>query len=176
MRHRFVAPLCILLIGAGMAGALAQSPAAPEPDACASFHWPVLREQAWFSAPGLPRLASGATLPAEMPGATLDLSTDAQARLPLTPSREPKPETRGGVLHVPAPVTPGLYQVTLSENAWIDVSQDGTTTKPPVATTRRRGCQGVVKSLRFQFGTSPVMIVVSGADVDAIMIAVAPAE
>jgi hypothetical protein len=174
--RRFAAPLCVLLIGAGLAGARAQGPAAPEPNACAGFDWPILREQAWFSAPGLPRLASGATLPAEMPGATLDLSTEAQARLPLTPTREPKPETRGGVLHVPAPVMPGLYQITLSENAWIDVSQDGTTVKPPVATTRGRGCPGVVKSLRFQLGTQPVLIAVSGAEVDAITIAVAPAE
>ena len=172
MRRRFIAPLCALVVGIGRVQA--QAPA--EPDACAGFDWSVRREQVWFSAAGLPRLDSGATLPAEMPGATLDLSADAQARLPLAPSREPKPETRGGVLRVPAPLTPSLYQITLSENAWIDVSQDGTTTRPPVATTMRPGCPGVVKSLRFQLGTQPILIVVSGAKTDSISIAVAPAE
>lgn len=172
MHHRFIAPLLVLLAGNGVARA--QNPPAPDP--CASFDWSVRREQAWFSADGLPRLASGATLPPEMPGATLELSADAQARLPLKPSREPKPDTRGGLLKVSAPLMPGLYQITLSEKAWIDVSQDGTTTRPPVATTGRQGCAGVAKSLRFQLGTEPVVIMVSGATTDAIAIAVAPAE
>lgn len=147
-----------------------------DPAACSAFDWPLLREQAWFAAPSLPRLPSGATLGAEMPGAVLALKPTAEAGLPLTPSREPRPGSYSGVLHIPAPVSPGLYQVTLSESAWIDVSQDGTTTRPPVASTMRPGCPGLSKSVRFQFGTTPILVVVSGAKSDAIRIAVAPAE
>lgn len=171
MRTRLLA--CLVVVLAGVAASAAR---AGETEACASFDWPLQRELAWFSAPDLPRLASGATLPPEMPGAVLALSAEAQARLPLTPSREPKPETRGGVLEIPAPLMPGIYQVTLSEKAWIDVSQDGTTTRPPLASTRRQGCPGIAKSVRFQLGTRPVTIVVSGAEADSIRIAVAPAE
>ena len=162
--------LGIALLG-GIAGAQAQTA-----DPCSGFDWSIGREQAWFLAPGLPHLASGATLPAEMPGAILDLSAEAQAGLPIPPSREPAPDTRGGMLRIPAPVMPGLYQITLSVSAWIDVSQDGATIRAPLATTMRPGCDGVVKSLRFQLGTQPVLILVSGAKADTIKIAVAPAE
>ncbi|MBX9934280.1 MAG: hypothetical protein K2Y56_22650 [Methylobacterium sp.] len=171
MTPRFCVPLLATALLGGCAPAWAQGA-----DPCGAFDWSIRREQAWFSAAGLPHLPSGATLPVEMPGATLDLSAEAQARLPIGPSREPKPDTRGGVLHVPAPVTPGLYQITLSENAWIDVSQDGTTIRAPLATTMRPGCDGVAKSLRFQLGTQPVLILVSGAGKETIKIAVAQAE
>ena len=155
-------------------GVLAQQVA--DPAACTSFDWPILREQAWFEAHSLPRLDSGATLSAEMPGAVLALKPIAGADLPFTPSREPKPDTFGGTLRIPPVVTPGLYQVTLSDSAWIDVSQDGTTTRKPVASTMRPGCPGVSKSVRFQFGSIPILVVVSGAKSDSIKIAVSPAE
>ena len=73
-------------------------------------------------------------------------------------------------------LAPGLYQVTVSDDAWIDVSQDGKTTRSPVANTMRPGCRIVAKSVRFQLGTAPITIVVSGAKADTIRIAVAPAE
>lgn len=150
--------------------------AATDPSACTAFDWSLMREQAWFAAPSLPRLESGATLSPEMPGAVLALKPMAEADLPFPPSREAQPGTFGGTLRVPPIVTPGLYQVTLSDAAWIDVSQDGTTTRPPVASTMRPGCEGLSKSVRFQFGTTPITIVVSGAKSGSIRIAVAPAD
>jgi hypothetical protein len=152
------------------------APGSGDPAACAGFDWSLLREQAWFAAPGLPQVASGGSLPEGMPGALLGLRPQAEVAPPFPPSREAKPGTYGGVLTVPAPVTPGLYQVTLSDGAWIDVSQDGTTPRPPVAHTMRPGCRSVAKSVRFQLGTTPITIVVSGAKADTIRIAVSPAE
>lgn len=170
------AALALLLACAGT-GALAQEPApGAGPAPCAGFDWSILREQAWFEAPGLPSVASGATLPPEMPGALLALKPMAEAELPFPPSREPKPGTYGGLLRVPAPVTPGLYQVTLSDGAWIDVSQDGRTARPAAAHTMRPGCPTVRKSVRFQLGAAPILIAVSGAKSETIRIAVAPAE
>ncbi|MCJ2130811.1 hypothetical protein [Methylobacterium sp. E-045] len=166
----------VLVSGAGLAPDQARAQTGSDPAACTAFDWPILREQAWFEAPSLPRLESGSTLSAEMPGAVLALKPTAEADLPLPPSREPKPGTFGGSLKIPPVVTPGLYQVTLSDNAWIDVSQDATTTRKPVASTMRPGCPGVSKSVRFQFGTTPILIVVSGAKSDSIRIAVSPAE
>lgn len=166
----------VLASGAGLSADRVWAQQDADPAACTTFDWPILREQAWFEAPSLPRLDSGATLSAEMPGAVLALKPVAGADLPLTPSREPKPGTFGGSLRIPPVVTPGLYQVTLSDNAWIDVSQDGATTRKPVASTMRPGCPGVSKSVRFQFGTTPILVVVSGAKSDSIKIAVAPAE
>lgn len=149
--------------------------AAPLPAACTGFAWPLLREQAWLSAPGLARIASGGDLPTQMPGAILALQPAAQADLPFPPSREAKPGTYAGVLHLPAPMMPGQYQVTLSERAWIDVSQDGRTPRPSGAHTMQPGCPDIVKSVRFQLGTTPITIVVSGAGSDTVKIAVAPA-
>lgn len=153
-----------------------QPPGSRTADPCTAFAWSLLREQAWFEAHGLPRVASGATLSPDSPGAILALKPGAEAEFPVPPSREPGPGTFGGVLRFPAPTMPGLYQVTLSDEAWIDVSQDGKTTRPPIAHTGRSGCPGLRKSLRFQFGTNPVIIEVSGATGDTIKIAVAPVE
>ncbi|MCJ2035636.1 hypothetical protein [Methylobacterium sp. J-068] len=149
---------------------------AADPAACTQFDWSLLREQAWFSAAGLPRVESGGTLASAMPAALLGLKPQAQVAPPVAPSREPKPGTYGGVLHVEAPLSPGAYQVTLSNPAWIDVSQDGRTTRPVSARTARTGCPMLAKSVRVQLGTAPITIVVSNAASDAIRIAVAPAE
>jgi len=174
---RTFAAVAVLLLASG---AQAQEPARSaetvDPDACTGFDWPLLREQAWFAAPGLPRVASGGALPAGMPGAFLGLKPQAEVAPPFPPTREAKPGTYGGVLTVPAPVTPGVYQVTLSAGAWIDVSQDGTTPRPSLAHTMRPGCRGLAKSVRFQLGAAPITIVISGAKADTIRIAVAPAE
>lgn len=179
---RILAALAAVLLAAG---AEAQEPArsaepssgvSTDPAACTGFDWSLLREQAWFSAPGLPQVASGGALRDGMPGALLGLRPQAEVAAPFPPTREAKPGTFGGVMTVSAPVTPGLYQVTVSDGAWIDVSQDGRTPRPPMAHTMRPGCRVVAKSVRFQLGAAPITIVVSGAKADTIRIAVAPAE
>lgn len=151
------------------------APPAADPVACTQFDWSLLREQAWFSAAGLPRVESGGTLAEAMPAALLALSGQDSAP-PFAPSREPKPGTHAGVLHLAAPLSPGAYQVTVSEPAWIDVSQDGRTTRPPMASTMRPGCPLLSKSVRFQLGTAPITILVSNVAADTIRIAVAPVE
>lgn len=181
MRGRALAAVVLLLLasGAGAQEPARSAEAVPDeadPAACTGFDWPLLREQAWFGAPNLPRMESGGTLPAGMPGALLSLKPQADLAPPFPPTREPKPGTYGGVLTVPAPVMPGLYQVTLSAKAWIDVSQDGATPRPPLAHTAQPGCRGLAKSVRFQLGTAPLVVVISGARADTIRIAVAPAE
>lgn len=164
----------ILLLALG-ADASAQAPA-PAPASCTGFAWPLLREQAWFAAPSLASVASGATLAPTMPGATLALKPADDADLPFPPSRPPAPGTYAGVLRLEAPLMPGLYQVTLSERAWIDVSQDDRTPRPAGAHTAQPGCPDIAKSVRFQLGTAPITVLVSGAKSRSIKIAVAPAE
>ncbi|MGU3540717.1 hypothetical protein [Methylobacterium sp. A54F] len=166
----------VLILGLAGAGPAAAEEPAPVPAACSRFDWLLVREEAWFSAPGLARVASGEQVAREMPGAVLALKPTAEVAFPVPPSREPGPGTFGGVLRFPAPIAPGLYQVTLSDDAWIDVSQDGATTRPPVAHTMQRDCPTVRKSLRYQFGTNPVTIEISGAKAESIKIAIAPAE
>ncbi|KQP89343.1 hypothetical protein ASF60_19655 [Methylobacterium sp. Leaf113] len=155
--------------------AQAQQPTA-DPAACTQFDWSLLREQAWFSAAGLPRVESGGKLAAAMPAALLGLKPLAEVASPFPPSREAKPGTYAGVLHLDAPLAPGAYQVTLSDRAWVDVSQDGHTTRPPTAHTQRHGCPMLAKSVRFQLGTAPITLLVSNAAADSIRIAVSPVD
>jgi hypothetical protein len=173
---RAVATAFLLALAAAGARAQAGPTPAADPAACTGFAWSLLREQAWFSAPGLARVASGANLSPEMPGAILTLEPVERVVLPFPPSREPKPGSYAGILHLPAPMMPGQYQVTLSERAWIDVSQDGRTTRPAGAHTMQAGCPVMAKSVRFQLGSAPITIVVSGAAGETIKVAVAPAE
>lgn len=165
-----------LAVLAPVAGSAQEPAAKPVPAACTAFDWPLMREMAWLEAPGLPKLSSGDELPSGMPGAALALKPSEEAAFPVAPSRKPAAGSFGGVLRLPAPTAPGLYQITLSDEAWLDVSQDGRSTLRPTAHTGKRDCPGLRKSLRFQLGTQPVTIAVSNAKADSIRIAVAPAE
>ncbi len=176
MRRRAAFLLLALAATAARAQDERQPMPAADPASCTQFDWSLLREQAWFSAAGLPRVESGGTLPAAMPAALLKLKPQAELTPPFPPSREAKPGTFGGILHLDAPLTPGAYQVTVSDRAWVDVSQDGTTTRPVIAHTMRPGCPMLAKSARFQLGTAPITILVSNAASDTIRIAVAPVE
>ncbi len=72
----------------------------------------------------------------------------------VCPSARPKkPDTFGGVLEIDA-VEPGLYQITLSDDAWIDVIQNDAFVKS-AAHSGRRDCADVHKSVRFQLGQGP---------------------
>jgi hypothetical protein len=179
---RPLAAAAFLVLAATAAQAQGEAPhdhggtPAADPAACTQFDWSLLREQAWFSASGLPRVESGGTLTAAMPAALLALKPQSEVAPPFAPTREPKPGSYGGVLHLDAPLAPGAYQVTLSDRAWIDLSQDGKTTRPATAHTMRPGCPMLAKSVRFQLGTAPITLVVSGAVSETIRIGIAPVE
>lgn len=164
-----------LAIPGGAVFAQEATPKQPPADAC-RFNWSLSNEQAWFLAPSLPALDSGATLPAESPGALLRLKPVAEANLPAPPSRAPKPGTYAGVMTIPAPIKPGVYQVTLSDDGWLDVTQKGESQRQPLAHTGRRECPGLRKSLRYQLSTDPITVTVSNAAADTIKIAIAPVE
>ena len=68
----------------------------------------------------------------------------------------------------------GLYQITLSDDAWIDVLQ-GQARLKSVAFTGQRDCPGARKSVRFDVGSAAVTIQISNAPAAAINLAIAPA-
>jgi len=78
-------------------------------------------------------------------------------------------------MSLPAPDRPGLYQVTASGDAWIDVVQDGRFVKS-VGSTGRRDCPGLRKSLRFELHPAPFVIQVSGVASETITLAVGSPE
>lgn len=169
MPRSALAALCLTVLGSSLA--LAESPAP-----CGRSGWSIERERAAFAAGSLPKVASGSALPAGSPAALVTLVPAADLTLPVPSDRPAKPGTYGGTVTVAAPAEPGTYQVTLSDEAWVDVSQDGRTTLKATAFAGKIGCPEVHKSVRFTLGAAPVTIEVSRVPAPQIKIGVFKAE
>ncbi|KRR16754.1 hypothetical protein CQ14_14260 [Bradyrhizobium lablabi] len=151
-------------------------PAAAD-DGCAKFAWSLARERAAFAAADKPATAAGETLSA-LPAAALviRLQPGAQATFVMPPERKPRIEQwHGGMVRLPALPKPGIYQITLSEDAWIDVIQNGRYARS-VGSTGRSDCPGVRKSVRLDLDASPVVLQVSGVAPDTIAVTFAAVE
>jgi hypothetical protein len=158
------------------AASLAQAPAgAQERDECREFAWSLAREQAWFATRDLPAIESGGKAAAGR-ALVVKLRPMAEVAFAAAPERAAKtPDAFGAIVFVGAPGKPGLYQVTLSEEAWVDVVQGGQRLKS-AAFTGRKGCPGLRKSVRFELKAEPLTLQISGATVDHINLALAPAD
>ncbi len=154
--------------------ALAGPALAQDADGCAKFKWPVDRERSAFGTPGLQAVESGAPLPGIMDPAIVKLKPVAEAGFERPPGHQPKSGTFGAVLKTPPIAVPGSYQVTLSDEAWIDVIQDGHEVKS-TAFSGAQGCPAVRKSVRFSLAAGPATIQISGAAGDSIKVDVLPA-
>ncbi len=159
------AALTLTLLGAG--GARSQ-----EKDACDQFKWSVARERGWFASEVKPA-ADGATIVVgQAYGVALEPADSIAFRLP--PERPPKPGGFGATLGVANIDRPGLYQITLSDEAWIDVIQ-GEARLKSVGFTGQKDCPGLRKSVRFDLAAGPLTVQISDAARDAIGLAIAPA-
>ena len=152
------------------------APAAAE-DGCEKFAWSVAPDRAAFAATDKTTTASGETLTALPAGAlTIRLQPGAQANFEMPPERKPRIETwHGGMVRLPALAKPGIYQITLSDDAWIDVIQNGRYARS-VGSTGRSDCPGVRKSVRLDLDASPVVLQVSGVAGDTIAITIGAVE
>jgi hypothetical protein len=134
---------------------------AQETAACDQFAWSLSQERAWFGASALPVLQSGSTSSIFPAGAfVLTLLPAEDASFALPPGGKAKGASGfGGSISFTA-IAAGLYQITLSEEGWIDVIQDGRAL-PSQAHTGKRDCPGVRKSVRFQINAAPTTIQLS---------------
>ncbi|NUS20474.1 MAG: hypothetical protein HOQ25_11910 [Mesorhizobium sp.] len=125
---------------------------------CDAFKWPVEREQALF--PEAPAAQSGATLTV---GEAVDLALAAVDTVPfeVPPQRAPAAGTFGATANVTVPPE-GDLQLSLSDEAWVDVVQDGKTVKS-AAFSGVKTCPGIRKSVRFKLAGGAAIIQVSGA-------------
>lgn len=156
---------------------LAQSAFGEEVQACQQFAWSVKREIEAFSGLNLATVRSGTAL-GSLPekGTGLKLEPLAGFAFAATPQRKPKVDNSfAGILTFEAPARAGLYQITLSEEAWIDIVQGGLLL-PSKAFSGKRGCPGVKKSVRFELQASPFTLQLSDVSRDTIKIAILPAE
>ena len=150
--------------------------AAEEPSGCDKFKWNIDHERAALTAPDRARLASGAEL-AALPatGFTLALVAPADAKLPSPPERAPKEGTFAGFASVKAAPKAGLYTISMSAGAWVDVVQDGHFLKPK-AFSGATDCDGIRKTMKYELSARPLVLQISGTKEDSISIAILPTE
>ena len=160
--------LAVVLIGAAWTPAIAQ-----EADGCSQFTWSVAKERELFSAQGMTTANSGAGI-ATVPehGIVVTLAKGDTVAFPRPLGRTPKdPASFGGFIVVNEVKKSGVYQITLSEEAWIDVIQDGNPL-PAITHSGRKDCPGIRKSLRFELKGGPLIIQLSGASATTAKVAV----
>jgi hypothetical protein len=166
------APLFLALALLGTAPAWA----AEEPSGCDKFKWNIDHARAALTAPDRVKLASGAEL-AALPstGLTLALSTPAEAKLPTAPERAPKEGTFAGFASFKTPPKAGLYTISLSAGAWVDLVQDGHALKPK-AFSGATDCDGIRKTMKYEISASPFVLQISGTKENSLSVAILPSE
>jgi len=150
--------------------------AAEEPSGCDKFKWPIDRERAALTAPDRAKLASGseqAALP--LPAITLALVAPADAKLPSPPERAPKDGTFAGFASFKTAPKAGVYTISLSIGAWVDLVQNGHFLKP-VAISGASDCDGIRKIMKYELSAQPFVLQISGAKDSSVSIAILPAE
>ena len=166
------APLLIAFVLLGAVPAWS----AEEPSGCDKFKWNIVHERAALTAPDRMKLVSGGELTAlPSTGMTLDLSPPAEAKLPTPPERAPKEGTFAGFTSFKNPPKAGIYTVSLSAGAWVDVVQDGHPLKPK-AFSGATDCDGIRKTMKYEISASPFVLQVSGTKENSISIAILPSE
>ena len=101
--------------------------------------------------------------------------TPADAKLPAPPERAPKEGTFAGFARFTSAPKAGLYTISLSSGAWVDVTQDGHFLKPK-AFSGATDCDGIRKTMKYELSASPFTLQVSGAKDTSISIAILPSE
>ena len=151
--------------------ALAISPAfAQEPVGCDKFKWPVDREMAALRSSDLKTIGSGGDIAALPFAAKITLKTPKDAALPTPPERAPKDSTFAGFLSSQG-VVAGLYSISLSAPAWLDVVQNGQFLRAK-SFSGVQGCDGIRKVVKFELTGAPFTLQISGVAADSISVAV----
>jgi hypothetical protein len=142
---------------------------------CESFKWPLDKERSAFKATGLEKAASGAARgPLAEQAFALALVPAKDVAFTIPPAKK-KNGGFGGLVAFAAPEKPGVYQVTLSGEGWIDLVQEG---KALGASDHSgaKNCPGLRKSVRFMIGAAPVVLQISDAVADTIKVGIRPVE
>lgn len=142
---------------------------------CESFKWPLDKERAAFDAAGLEKAASGAARgPLTEQAFALTLVPVKDVGFTIPPAKK-NHDGFGGLVAFAAPEKPGVYQITLSGEGWIDLVQEG---KALGASDHSgaKNCPGLRKSVRFMLGAAPVVLQISDAVADTIKVGIRPVE
>jgi hypothetical protein len=143
---------------------------------CDKLSWSVDRERDWFTDKNLPRRTSGARLRRIDRAVDLSLRPAQQVDLFLPPDVKLRPDSFSGEVTFFGVPRPGFYQVTLSDEATIDVFENGARLKATGFTSAKH-CPGVFESMRFELAPGDLVLVeVTNASRSSIKVAFARAE
>lgn len=142
---------------------------------CSKLPWSVARERAWFNDAQLAHRASGARMRKIDRAVELDLQPTPKVKFFLPPERKPKTDSFSGEVTFFGVPKPGMYQVTLSDDASIDVFENGVRLKE-MDSMSAKDCPGIGRSVRFELAPGDLVLVeVSGAPGKSIKTAFAEA-
>ena len=145
-------------------------------DACAQFTWSIDRERSAFAVGTIATIKSGDAYPALLEGVHVTLGPQAGVSYPVPPARAPKQAPAyGAVLTAPPIAQAALYQVTLSDEGWIDLVQGGKRLRSS-GFSGKEGCPGVRKTVRFALEAGPVTIEISDAGKPTLDMDLLPAQ
>jgi len=156
-----------------LAASVAAAPAARSADKppCAQFSWSFDQEKEWFAGK-IETTRSGASIAGLSDGAlAVELVPASTLSFLLPPENPPKDQSSNGAIVTYAKAQSGRYQVTLSDEAWIDMIQDKAY-RPSAEHTGAHGCPGLRKSVRFDLIDGPLTIQLSGASAAKLDIAI----
>lgn len=158
-------------IGIIFAALIAAAPAlGQQAVGCDKFKWPLDRERTLLGQ-ATPATSGGDLALAA--GARLTLVPAAEAKLPIAPTRPPKDGSYAGFLRLPAPPAAGIYRVTLSANAWVEIVQDGRIAKVGEF-SGVGGCEGLRKSVKVDLAARPFVVELSDMATPEIGVVVTP--
>ena len=145
-------------------------------DLCDRLSWSLARERAWFNDAKLPHRPSGVRLRKIDRAVDLALLPTTKVQFFLPPTQPPRPDSFSGAVTFFGVPKPGVYQVTLSRAATIDVFENGVRLKKRAATGAPT-CQGVAESERFELAPGDLVLVeLSDATTNSIKVAFARAK
>jgi hypothetical protein len=93
----------------------------------------------------------------------------------MPPERAPKEGAQAGFIAFKGAPKAGIYAVSLSAGAWIDIVQEGHFVKPK-AFSGATDCDGIRKTMKYELAASPFTLQISGTKDDHISIVILPSE
>jgi len=141
-------------------------------DDCATFKWSVERERAWIAAGPTP-VGATSEIPLGEKAYRVTLDAGDAVKFAAPPERAPKPGTRAAALSFSV-ATPGVYDVGLSGEGWVDVVRNGAVVRSSDF-SGGKSCPGLHKSVRFTLAAGPATLQLSNVPGDTMDVAIAPA-
>jgi hypothetical protein len=157
-----------------VSGVVAFAVTAPAHADCNQFKWNISNELAWFSNNPAP-VASGGRIPSFEAGYVVTLAKLNATKFDVQPARMPSADTFAAVLELPTIEKSESFQVTLSDEAWIDIVQNGTSINS-TDFSGQKDCSGVRKTVRFRLEKGSATLQLSNASKDSLKVAVRPVE